>query len=74
MSPQCNAQTQEEVDENPTYAYLKSQPVSLNGKEYTETRGCRLCTGYVAPGTEIVHPGVPKPPKPPKPDPIEETN
>ena len=56
MSPQGNAQTQEKVDENPTYAYLKSQPVSLNGKEYTETRKCRICIGYVSSGsvTEIV--------------------
>jgi hypothetical protein len=54
MSPQGNAQTQEEVDENPTYAYLKSQSVSLNSKEYTETRKCRVCTGYVSPGSGTV--------------------
>jgi hypothetical protein len=56
MGRQGSAQTQEELDENPSYAYLKSQPVSLNGKEYTETRKCSLGTGYVSAGsgTEIV--------------------
>jgi hypothetical protein len=55
MSRQDSAQTQEELDESLSYdTYLKSQPVSLNGEEYTETR--KLGTGYVSAGsgTEIV--------------------
>jgi hypothetical protein len=57
MGRQGSAQTQEELDENPSYdASLKSQPVSLNGREYTETRKCSLSIGYVSAGsgTEIV--------------------
>jgi hypothetical protein len=56
MSRQGSAQTQEELDENTSYANLKSQPVSLNGKKYAETRKCSLGTGYVSAGsgTEIV--------------------
>jgi hypothetical protein len=56
MSRQGSAQTQEELDEHPSYAYLKSQPVSLTGNEYTKTCKCSLGTGYVSAGsgTEIV--------------------
>ena len=57
MSRQGSAQTQEELDESPSYdTYLKSQPVSLNSKEYTQTRKRSLGAGYVSAGsgTEIV--------------------
>jgi hypothetical protein len=56
MGRQSSAKTPEELDENPSDAYLKSQPVSLNGKEYTQTRKRSLGAGYVSAGsgTEIV--------------------
>jgi len=63
------AQTQGEVNEDPSRAYPTPQYISPTDREYIKGPKISLCTGYVSAGsdTEIVYPKAPKPPPKPKP-------
>lgn len=46
-------QTQKELNEDPSYAYPASQPVSPTSEEPTKTSKFSLCTGYVSDGSDM---------------------